>query len=71
MQLVHAATRKPVAVGDRLVSFRGESATLAYIEPPHKPASTGRVYVYWDWATQQSGYFPGVFNLVWEGRTDA
>lgn len=46
--------------GDKAVSFRGESAVIAWGRPPQHAASTGRVYT--DYGC---GYFPSVFNLKW------
>lgn len=44
-------------------TFRGEEHTITSGSPPHKPGSTGRVYV------EGGGqYFPNVFDLRWEER---
>lgn len=67
MQLVRTDTRKPVKLGDTLTSFRGEAVELVGIIKPHKPESTGRVIVQ---GGGQGQYFPSVFGLEWEGRTD-
>lgn len=51
-------------LGEKVECFRGEAWTLEGGAPPHKPASTGRVYV----RQGESGgreFFPGVFNLEW------
>lgn len=68
--LVRSDTKAPVNRGDAVVSGRGEHAIVAGGSPPHKPASTGRVYV-----REQSDidnnseysreYFPSVFGLEW------
>jgi len=70
MQLIHEKTRLPVKVGDTVTSFRGEETVIRWIEEPHKPASTGRVYVSKESTDMQAAYFPSVFGLVWEGRSD-
>jgi hypothetical protein len=59
-----------VTWGDEVVSFRGERAIITSVEEPHKPASTGRVYVRWVEDGRTASFYPGVFNLHWEGRTD-
>jgi hypothetical protein len=71
MKLIYETTGKPVEIGDA-VNIRGESCPLivAHIQEPHKPASTGRVYVT---ATGGGGwreYFPSVIGARWIGRTD-
>jgi hypothetical protein len=52
-----------VQVGDKATSFRGENYRITGGRAPHKPESTGRVYV-----KNRSGereFFPGVFDLKW------
>lgn len=53
-----------VKQGDTLVDFRGDIATLLGGTPPHKPSSTGRVYVR-DVNGNCQEFFPSVFNLKW------
>jgi hypothetical protein len=48
----------PAYVGEVCTS-RGESYALTGGRPPHKPASTGRVW------TDAGEYFPSVFDLKW------
>ena len=50
--------------GDTLLDFRGEIATLLGGTPPHKPSSTGRVYVR-DADGNKCEYFPSMFGLKW------
>ena len=45
MQLVYELTHKPVQIGDVVKTFRGDSVVVRGIVEPHKPSSTGRVYV--------------------------
>lgn len=65
MKLVYAdAQDLTVSTGDTLVDFRGETATLIGATPPHKPSSTGRVYVR-DEDGHQCEYYPSVYGLKW------
>lgn len=58
--LVHANTGQPVSEGETVLSFRGDAAVITGGNPPHKPASTGRVQ------TKDGGeFFPTVFDLKW------
>jgi len=59
--LVNSKTLEPVRVGDIVTDFRGETCTISGGRAPHKPSSTGRVWV--NEFSQE--YFPGVFNLEW------
>jgi len=59
--LVNSETLEPVRVGDIVTDFRGETCTISGGRAPHKPSSTGRVWV--NEFSQE--YFPGVFNLEW------
>ena len=54
-----------VRQGDTLVSFRGEAATMLGGTPPHKPSSTGRVYVQTNMG-HRCEFFPSVYNLTWQ-----
>ena len=62
--LIDTALDRPAHRGQSLVSMRGEYATLEYADAPHKPSSTGRVYVR-DAGGRVAGYFPSVFGLEW------
>ena len=69
--LIHRRTGKPVVVGERVTTFRGEFYYIKDIIVPHKPESTGRVVV----SRKKEGgayetYFPGVIDATWIGRTD-
>lgn len=57
--LVREGTHEEVMVGDAITSFRGETAVLKGGRPPHKPSSTGRVFI------EGAEYFPSVFDLKW------
>ena len=68
--LLYVKTGKPVIVGD-IVHLHGKPYTVTGWAEPHKPASTGRVYIR---AMSERGYFseyfPSVIGAVWTGRTD-
>jgi len=62
---------REVKEGDEVVTFEGEVwvVTPGVGAPPHKPASTGRIWVSTpkrdedgDWTRE---FFPGVFNCKW------
>lgn len=57
--LVHEDTNEEVNAGDSVTSFRGEPAVVKGGMPPHKPSSTGRVWV------DGGEFFPSVFGLKW------
>jgi hypothetical protein len=58
MTLVHD-DGKPVQIGDKVVTFRDEEATVISITPPHRQGSTGRVQ------TELGYHYPGVYGLRW------
>ena len=64
--LVHA-NGASVQVNETVKSFRGEDYIITGGASPHKPASTGRV-----WVTDAHGnnceYYPSVFGMKWEAR---
>lgn len=52
---------KEATVGMEVTSFRGEKAKLISWTEPHKPSSSGRVYV--EWENGRTGeYFPSVIG---------
>ena len=52
--------------GQTIWNQGGEAYELISIQEPHKPSSTGRVYVQAkDKAEGMREFFPGVFNLTW------
>jgi hypothetical protein len=71
MQLVYEVNNEPVQIGDVTETFRGESVVVLGIVKPHKPSSTGRVYVK---PTESDGcgqeFFPSVINAKWIDRED-
>lgn len=46
--------------GETVRSFLGEDYVLTGGRPPHKPASTGKV-----WTSDGGEFYPGVFKLRW------
>jgi len=62
-KLVNKDTGAEVKVGDTVTSFRGEKAIVKYLEPPHKPSASGRVYVTQEGMTGQQGFYASVFGL--------
>ena len=59
--LVRTDNKQPVRMGETVQDFRGESYTISGGRAPHKPASTGRVWV----QEVSQEYFPAVFGLEW------
>lgn len=59
--------RKPVVLGQIVTDFRGDKAIVTGWEEPHKPSSSGRIYVKWDEdQTMDNSYYPSVFGAKWE-----
>lgn len=52
--------------GDTLTSLSGGSYVLSGASAPHKPSSTGRVYVEEEAGGMSREFFPSVFNLAWK-----
>ena len=47
VKLVNTNTGKEVKIGDTVTSFRGETTTVKYVRPPHKPSACGYVNDYY------------------------
>ncbi len=58
--LVNDKTGLPVVEGDVVTDFRGEAETVKGGRPPHKPSSSGFV-----WVSNGSEVYPSVFDLKW------
>ena len=58
--LVNEKTGLPVVEGDVVIDFRGEAETVKGGRPPHKPSSSGFV-----WVSSGSEYYPSVYDLKW------
>lgn len=56
----------PVCIGETLSTGGGDRYIITGGRPPHKPASTGRV-----WVEGGGEYFPTVFDLRWMEFTPA
>ena len=65
MQLINTATREPLQLGDIVETFRGERAILLGMAEPHKPSSTGRVYIQLDDSRASREFFPSVIGAEW------
>jgi len=52
VKLVNRTTGEEVKVGDIVTDFRGETATVRYMNPPHKSSASGYV----------NDYYAGVYN---------
>lgn len=75
MKLVYEKSGKPVQIGDRVTTGRGEKYYLQNIELPRHGGSTGRVYVSKTknprgGAFSTMSYFPSVIGAKWIGRED-
>ncbi len=65
-RLVSRETGEEVAIGSTVTSFRDEKFVLNGFRKPHKPSSTGRVFVKRVDADEndfEESFFPGVFDL--------
>lgn len=67
-KLVSEITGETLSEGD-IVQFEGKPVVLVTITKPHKPSSTGRVYVRFENGTHRE-FFPSVVGGVWINRTD-
>ena len=65
MVLIYEGTKEPVKVDDIVKTFRGDVVRVVSFREPHKPSSTGRVYVKHDDHGWSSEYFPGVIGAKW------
>lgn len=70
MKLIYTNTGAPAKLGDVVETFRGERAILLGIQEPHKPASTGRVYIQLEDSRASREFFPSVIGAEWTGRGD-
>ncbi len=70
MKLIYTATGQDARQGDQVQTFRGERATLAMFTKPHKPSSTGRVYIRLHGSEDVLQFFPSVIGAEWVERGD-
>jgi hypothetical protein len=60
MRLVDRATGEQLSRGDKVETFRGERGRLQDFRAPHKPSSSGRIWVkIGDYVAE---FFPSVIN---------
>ena len=59
------ATGKPAQIGQYYPTFRGEMYLLVGGREPHKPSSTGRVWVKVSEDATTLEFFPNVFSMKW------
>jgi hypothetical protein len=64
-KLVHESTGKDVYLSELVVDFRGDKSIVKGGSAPHKPSSTGRVWVSDITNRYHSDYFPSIFGLKW------
>jgi hypothetical protein len=63
MMLVSTKTGLPIHVGDKVVTFRGEAATVLAGTPPRTEASTGRVHI--ELGRHDLEVYPSVIDAQW------
>lgn len=71
LKLVDIKTGRELGIGDKLQTQK-QTVTLLGMSRPHKPESTGRVFIEFPDGTTGE-YFPSVVNATWEWvkeRTD-
>jgi hypothetical protein len=56
---------KELKPGDKVVTFRGDEMTFKSGREPHKPSSTGRVYLT-DSEGHEHEFFPGVIGASFQ-----
>tara|TARA_B110000967_G_C18901607_1_gene575802 strand:+ start:3497 stop:3748 length:252 start_codon:yes stop_codon:yes gene_type:complete len=64
--LIYQDGRGEVCAKELVTSYRGEKWVVEGGTPPHKPSSTGRVWVRLpDNSTWNEEFFPSVFGMEW------
>ena len=61
-KLINRTTGEELVIGQQVTTGRGEVYTLKGFRIPHKPASTGRVYVKKEGAQYSDEFFPNVID---------
>ena len=69
MRLVYNDTGVEVKVGDKAVLRDGSTAVVNLFPKPHKPASSGLVYITTE-TEAEIGYYVAVINAQWIERED-
>lgn len=60
-KLVDEKTGREIQLNETLTDFRGDTAVLTGLEPPHKPSASGKVVVLEGDGTRL--YYAGVYGL--------
>lgn len=69
MRLIYSKDKTTVSQGD-VVYIHRKKHVITNIQKPHKPESTGRVYVQAKGETHSSSYYPSVIGAEWIERED-
>jgi hypothetical protein len=70
MRLIYEKTGQDVRAGDLVTTRDGEEFRLDFYREPHKPSSTGRVYITPTAGGGQLELFPSVIGAKWIERED-
>lgn len=70
MKLIYEKTGEQVQAGDLVSLQDGELYRLDFYREPHKPSSTGRVYITPEGGGGQRELFPSVIGAKWIERED-
>lgn len=63
--LIYSDNGMPVKENAVATTFRGERVRIGGARAPHKPGSTGKVYVYYEGASDLLSLYPGVLGMAW------
>lgn len=66
MKLIYEATGLEPKVNEEITSFRGETYILTGWREPHKPGSSGHIYVRYPdepGGVMSAEYYPSVFDM--------
>lgn len=61
-KLIDSKTGVELKTGDERMTFRNVPVTIESLQPPHKPGSTGKVYVRHSTGEVSVGYYPGIIG---------
>ena len=61
-KLINEETGLEVKEGDKVTTFRDEIGTLVSFAEPHKPSSSGKVYVQFDGLDYRREFYPSVIG---------
>lgn len=68
-KLVDIETGAEVKFGDLRKTFRDESVTVTGFQPPHKPESTGKVFVNYKDDGGPAQFYPSVIGCRYEEQS--